>query len=172
MRIRHILLLVFSGCALQPPPPTMSTYLARTYAPRGWHEDFDRVIALAAEDHPLTTPRTVQQFFHAIAVAESDLNTNSVYHEPPPLGVDSIGLLQLSVHDEKYYHCGISDAQSLKHQARNLYCGVAILSRLEKLHPGESPLVAGAHYWSTLRPSRNGYKRFTAALRQLGCQSL
>ena len=54
------------------------------------------------------TPVVQLKFWAELIVAmskfESNWNPHDIYHEPPPLGVDSIGLLQLSYEDEDNYH--------------------------------------------------------------------
>lgn len=103
------------------------------------------------------------ELFIAMSWYESRWNPKSVYHEPPPLSVDSIGLLQLSYEDAPIYHFEPLDPndpeRSLKNPLVNLRCGVLILSRLiskdrvltkttGRSHRG------GARYWSVLRPRR------------------
>jgi len=101
------------------------------------------------------------EMFVAIARFESNWKPQTIFHEPPPLGVDSIGLLQLSYEDEKNYHLEHLDrtARSLEDPLVNLRCGVQIMSTLvakdgvvassdQKKHRG------GARYWSVLRAGR------------------
>lgn len=96
----------------------------------------------------------------AVAKEESDFDPNCVYHEPPPLGVDSIGLMQLSVGDA-HYGCDFPDENAVKDPRRNLLCAVRIIDRLvardgriggdaDHHHRG------AAAYWSTLRVPKPG----------------
>jgi hypothetical protein len=94
----------------------------------------------------------------AIAWFESSWNPRSIYHEPPPLGVDSVGLLQLSYEDQDHY-----DLEHLDRQARrledplvNLRCGVKILAKLvadnRVVERSEGKKYSGAaRYWSVMR---------------------
>jgi Transglycosylase SLT domain len=94
----------------------------------------------------------------AMAKFESNWKPNEIFHEPPPLGVDSVGLLQLSYEDEPIYHLEHLDrnAKSLEDPLVNLRCGVKILSTLV----AKDGVIAssdggkhrgGARYWSVLR---------------------
>jgi hypothetical protein len=98
------------------------------------------------------------ELFVAIARFESSWRPHEIFHEPPPLGVDSVGLLQLSYEDEPIYHLEHLDrsAKSLEDALVNLRCGVKIMSTLV----ARDGIVAssdggkhrgGARYWSVLR---------------------
>lgn len=85
---------------------------------------------------------------------ESGYNPKSVYHEPAPLNVDSIGLLQLSYGDK---YCPKSKAEGdLQDPIVNIKCGVKIMANLiDKYGAISTPGNKGAAaYWSTLRESR------------------
>lgn len=98
------------------------------------------------------------ELFVAIARFESNWKPHEIFHEPPPLGVDSVGLLQLSYEDEPVYHLEHLDrsVKSLEDPLVNLRCGVKIMSTLV----AKDGVVAssdggkhrgGARYWSVLR---------------------
>ena len=57
-----------------------------------------------------------------LARCESSWKPHEIYHEPPPLGVDSVGLLQLSYEDEPIYRLEKLDraAKSLEDPLVNL----------------------------------------------------
>lgn len=94
----------------------------------------------------------------AVAKFESSWNPHDVFHEPPPLGVDSIGLLQLSYQDQENYKL-----EPLNHAARslddplvNLRCAVIIFATLVERDKTVANSASGkfrgaARYWSTLR---------------------
>jgi soluble lytic murein transglycosylase-like protein len=91
----------------------------------------------------------------AVAKFESDWNPNEIFHEPPPLSVDSIGLLQLSYQDHAHYNLEPLSpaAKSLQDPLVNLRCGVKIFATLVSR---DKTIASGNHgaaaYWSTLRP--------------------
>lgn len=94
----------------------------------------------------------------AISWHESKWHPNEIYHEPPPLGVDSVGLLQLSYEDEKPY--GLEPlsrvAKSLQDPLVNLRCGVKIIAKLvahDKVVESNSGKKFGgaSRYWSVIR---------------------
>ena len=103
------------------------------------------------------------EFVIAIARFESDWNPHAVFHEPPPLGVDSVGLLQLSYEDQPNYHLEpLNRAQkSLEDPLVNIRCGLVIMAHVVE----KDGVVAGeftdaqqhkkykgaARYWSVLR---------------------
>jgi hypothetical protein len=115
-----------------------------------------------------SAPASQQEHFWAelvIAMAwyESSWRVDAVFHEPPALSVDSIGLLQLSYEDEPLYHLRHLDpaiaAQSLKNPIVNLECGLAILSHWVAkdgviAHSEGRRHTGGARYWSVLRRRR------------------
>ncbi len=131
--------------------PALESADVSAFAPR--YSDLDPVARL----------RFWGEFFVAMSWYESAWDPRCVYHEPPPLSVDSIGLLQLSYEDARVYDLEPLDPRdaehSLKNPVVNLRCGVAILARLVardhvvtqtsgRSHRG------GARYWSVLRPRR------------------
>ena len=98
------------------------------------------------------------ELFVAIARFESNWKPNTIFHEPPPLGVDSVGLLQLSYEDERNHHLEHLDrtAKSLENPLVNLRCGVKIMSNLVAkdgvvASSGTNGHRGGARYWSVLR---------------------
>jgi hypothetical protein len=98
------------------------------------------------------------ELFVAIARFESSWKPHTIFHEPPPLGVDSVGLLQLSYEDEPNHHLEHLDraAKSLEDPLVNLRCGVKIMSNLVAKHgvvasSNGSQHRGGAAYWSVLR---------------------
>lgn len=114
------------------------------------------------------------ELFIAIAKFESSWKPNAIYHEPPPLGVDSIGLLQLSYEDEAIYRLERLDRakRSLEDPLVNLRCGVKILAslltqdRMVAFSNGNSHR-GGARYWSVLRPGlKHHLEEIKALLRQ------
>lgn len=94
----------------------------------------------------------------AIAWFESNWNPNNITPEPS-LGVDSIGLLQLSYEDQKSYHLPepLDPAKkSLQDPLTNLRCGVYIFAHLvsqDKVVEGKDggKYQGAARYWSTIR---------------------
>jgi transglycosylase-like protein with SLT domain len=95
----------------------------------------------------------------AMAKFESNWRPDVVFHEPPPLGVDSVGLLQLSYEDEPIYKLEPLDRgrKTLEDPLVNLRCGVKILATLltrDKVVAASAGTQhhGGARYWSVLRP--------------------
>lgn len=98
----------------------------------------------------------------AMAFYESSWKPGCVYHEPPPLSDDSIGLLQLSYADGPAYGLEPLDpaAASLKDPLVNLRCAVKILATL--VHKDQTVAWTGgtshkgaARYWSVLWPNKH-----------------
>jgi len=94
----------------------------------------------------------------AVAKFESSWNPHDIYHEPPPLSIDSVGLLQLSYEDQSPYNLEpLSEShKSLEDPSINLRCGVTIFASLVAKHRTVASSVGGryrggAAYWSTLR---------------------
>ena len=94
----------------------------------------------------------------AVAKFESDWNPKNVFHEPPPLGVNSIGLLQLSLVDQTHFDLTphIDDEDELKKPLVNLEWGVKIFAHLLArdgiVASGTGNNSRGAaRYWPTLR---------------------
>jgi hypothetical protein len=94
----------------------------------------------------------------AVAKFESNWKPHTIFHEPPPLGVDSVGLLQLSYEDQPNYHLEPLDraAKTLEDPLVNLRCGMKIMAKLVS-RDGIVASSAGsrhrgaARYWSVLR---------------------
>jgi hypothetical protein len=96
----------------------------------------------------------------AIAKEESGFDPNCVYHEPLPLNVDSLGLMQLSLGDN-HYGCNFTDEASVKDPELNLLCAVRILDRLVRRDgriggDAQHHAAGAAAYWSTLRTPKPG----------------
>jgi hypothetical protein len=94
---------------------------------------------------------------------ESSFNPNSIYREPPPLGIDSIGLLQLSYEDKANYpFCNLDrKTKNLQDPINNLDCGIKIMSTLLSRYgyistPSNKGMAA---YWSVVRESRPAFKK-------------
>lgn len=94
----------------------------------------------------------------AIAHFESNWKPHTIFHEPPPLGVDSVGLLQLSYEDQPIYKLESLDriAKSLEDPVVNIRCGVKIMATLVAKDSTVATSVGGKHrgaarYWSVLR---------------------
>ena len=98
------------------------------------------------------------EIISAMVYFESGYNPKSYYMEPPPLNYHSIGLLQLSYSDAKYYKfCKLDEKKkNLEDPIVNLDCGVRILAQLiEKRGAITTPdNKGGAAYWSVLREKR------------------
>jgi hypothetical protein len=93
-----------------------------------------------------------------VAKFESSWKPHVIFHEPPPLGIDSVGLLQLSYEDQSAYGLEpLSRSQkSLENPLVNLRCGVKIMARLVArdavVARGKGKQSRGAaRYWSVLR---------------------
>ncbi len=92
---------------------------------------------------------------------ESDFDPNNIYHEPPPLSIDSIGLLQLSYEDKAQYpFCNLNrKTKNLQDPINNLDCGIKIMAKLiDKWGVITNSKNRGlAAYWSVVRKSRPSY---------------
>lgn len=88
----------------------------------------------------------------AMAKFESGFDPNQVYRES--FGVNSIGLLQLSVSD-KAYGCAFKTEADVKDPIKNIQCAVKILKKwvLSDGVISSGSNKGGARYWSVLRPS-------------------
>ncbi|MGE8064812.1 transglycosylase SLT domain-containing protein [Pseudomonas sp. NPDC089569] len=89
---------------------------------------------------------------------ESGFDPHCIYKEPPPLGVDSVGLLQLSYEDEQHYSLEplSREEKSLEDPWVNIRCGLKIfshwLARDKVVAQGSGGASRGAaRYWSVLR---------------------
>lgn len=99
------------------------------------------------------------ELISATAYYESGWNPRDVYHEPPSLGVDSIGLMQVSVEDQSAETEFHYTAEDLKVPEKNLRLSVAIFDRQVR-HRGLIflPHSGGGCYWSTLCPGHRNDK--------------
>jgi hypothetical protein len=156
-----------------------------------WSEQLLKSVALAKEELDRGNPEQFvpgyselsesqqiklwAELFVAMARFESNWKSHEIFHEPPPLGVDSIGLLQLSYEDEPLYHLEHLDrsVKSLEDPLVNLRCGVKIMSTLV----AKDGVVAssdsgrhrgGARYWSVLRAGHHIEEIRTAAREAVG----
>jgi Transglycosylase SLT domain len=94
----------------------------------------------------------------AVAKFESSWNPHDIYDEPPPLNVESVGLLQLSYQDQAGYELEplSQAAKSLEDPLMNLRCGVKIFATLLARDRTVASSSHGYHrgaaaYWSVLR---------------------
>jgi len=103
------------------------------------------------------------EFVIAIAKYESTWDPHAHFKEPPPLKVESVGLLQIAYEDDKEYHFDPPldrNAKSLEDPATNLRCGVAILAQLVS-HDGTVAAGKGDHsrgaarFWAVLREGKS-----------------
>lgn len=141
---------------------------------RAWSEALRR--DFAAELHRIGTPGDIESYCPAwsrlgttdrvealsvlavaIARRESGYNPATVFHEPPPLGVDSVGLFQLS-YEDGFNRCDLDRAtDSLKDPLVNIHCAVGEMARLMErdgvVATGSSGSDARglARYWSVMR---------------------
>jgi hypothetical protein len=103
------------------------------------------------------------EFVIAIAKYESTWNPHAHFKEPPPLKVESVGLLQIAYEDDKEYHFDPPPdraAKSLEDPATNLRCGVTILAQLVSR---DGAVVGGkrnhslgaARFWAVLRDGKS-----------------
>lgn len=93
----------------------------------------------------------------SIALYESAYNPNSIYHEPPPLGINSVGLFQLSYEDRMSWCSMVAAQKTLQNPITNISCAVPEMAKLTR----ENGVISGyangwrglARYWSTMRSS-------------------
>jgi len=114
-----------------------------------------------------TDPEAMTKFWaHLIAMMakfESSWIPTEVYHEPPPLSIDSIGLLQLSVPDGQSYHLNppVLTATDLKDPLKNLSWGVQIMDHLVQDNNFFSAINYSGKwrglgaYWSVMRSTNS-----------------
>ncbi|HEX8693783.1 MAG TPA: transglycosylase SLT domain-containing protein [Longimicrobium sp.] len=125
------------------------------------------------------TPEQQVKFWAELIIGmakfESSWNPHTIYHEPPPLGIDSVGLLQLSYEDQPSYALEPLDREkkSLEDPLVNLRCGVKIMARLlAKDHvvaSGKGSKSRGAaRYWSVLREGHHIDEIKARTKKQLG----
>jgi hypothetical protein len=98
------------------------------------------------------------ELFVAISKFESGWNPKNVFGEPPPLNVNSVGLLQLSQQDQNNYQVTphVNSEEQLKDPLLNLQWGVSIFAHLLErdrvVASGTGNSSRGAaRYWSVLR---------------------
>ncbi len=115
-------------------------------------------------------------FWRALLLAmvgpESDFQTTTALWEGGELQQFSIGLLQLSYTDRRNYGCDFTNEADIADPARNLACGVRIMTRLVGQNSAigtrsEGRWLGGARYWSVLRTTsdaRAGIVRSTSSL--------
>lgn len=94
----------------------------------------------------------------AIALYESSYKPDTVYHEPPPLSIDSVGLFQLSYEDKMKWCSMVKSSNTLKNPITNIRCAIPEMAMLAKkdgvISGGSSGAWRGlTRYWSTMRPS-------------------
>jgi hypothetical protein len=101
----------------------------------------------------------------AIIRYESNFDPKCVYHEPARIGVDSIGLLQLSYQDQDNYEMeDISENdKSLENPLVNIRCGLVILAHWLSadgtVAQGRKESSRGAaRYWSVVREGIKHHK--------------
>lgn len=183
--MKYAWLFILSACTTpivpqptpEPPKPTLQDLLATPASQwplQGWVPEYDFVIRETLKISPITKmPCDGPTTFRAIAKAESSFKRETMYMEPAPLNKYSIGLLQLSLADQKNYRidCLWKTEDDLKHPIRNLYCGVQMMSILERKNPTLNFYQYGGKYFSTLRrlqdwpgKKQSGYERFKKEL--------
>lgn len=183
-----IMLLLLTGCdKLNQTPPSFETKPVSApvvvESPKverlalAWgtnHSDWDKALydelaALPDVEIPglpckkLKTKDCVAQLMSIMAKYESGFDPKNVYHEPPPLGVDSIGLFQLSIESEKSL-CSLKSKDDLKEPITNIKCAVKVLSKwVQKdgvLFGGQKGAWrGGSRYWSVLRTTSGSYSK-------------
>lgn len=115
-----------------------------------WDSSYEEIILATLKEYPVKKlPCEPIVTFKGIVNAESGFKKSSRYLES--FGVYSIGLMQLSVSDEKRYPCGFKTEVNVLNPIQNLYCSVIIMNTLEKKYPDISFYEAQGKYWSTLR---------------------
>lgn len=119
--------------------------------PEGFIAGYDRLT-------PVTQVKFWAELIIAVAKFESGWDPHNIFHEPPPLGVDSIGLLQLSYEDETPCHLDHLNkaGKDLENPLINLRCGLKIFSDLLARDGTVTRLVNQKHrgaaaYWSVIR---------------------
>ncbi len=148
------------------------------YPVKGWFAGYDSALDLSVpkelrEELPCKDHRA---FFKAMAIAESGLDRTQFYREPEAIGgMNSIGLLQLSLEDQKNYRidCGWKVESDLTNPITNLRCGAIMLDLLRQKYSGKSIWEYGGKYWSVLRAKKfwpdsnqDGFTRFSNALKK------
>ena len=107
-------------------------------------------------------------FLSAMARYESNFNTDLQFREPfndsKGNRVISRGLLQISIESARGYGCQMASADELHNPAKNLECGVRIMSRwLDRdglIHNVSGRTWRGsARYWAVLRNNHGSYPK-------------
>ena len=148
-----------------PKRKTWSFQLIDSISMRKAQLDQGNPEAFLAGYNTLSAPQQIKfwaELLIAVAKFESDWNPHDIFHEPPPLNNDSIGLFQLSYSDEVPYKLEHLDpgAKSLEDPLVNLRCGVKIFATLvakdRTVASSNSHEHRGAaRYWSVLRTGAN-----------------
>lgn len=194
----YSLLLLVIGCATTTVPPqievtqppvvveTVKTALEIVNASdpskypetAHWSPDYEAIVLATLKEYPVKKlPCDPIVTFKGIVNAESGFKKSSRYLES--FGVYSIGLMQLSVSDEKRYFCGFKTEADVINPIRNLYCGVKVFNTLENKYPNENFYEYGGRYFSTLRwnkfakwegKTQSGWERVRKYWSNLGCE--
>lgn len=162
--------------------PDKTPMIDAPYTNKKWDIRYDKAIDLAMKKHlpcPPVPCGNFVNFIKALATAESGLDYEQVYKEPDSIGgMNSIGLLQLSVNDVKNYKSDLKiySEDDLKDPIKNLSLGVEIICKLHHQMPSKTVYETSGRYFSVLRwdkywPTRkqDGFERFKKAL---GCSEL
>lgn len=113
-----------------------------------------------------TAGRTEALSVMAVAMAkrESSYDPATVFGEPPPLSVDSIGLFQLS-YEDGFSWCSLDrSSNSLQDPVNNIVCAVGEMARLVArdgvIASGSTSSDAKglARYWSVIRTGSSHFK--------------
>lgn len=171
---------------MQTPTPTptalvktIEDYAKESYPVKGYDPRYSEVIKLLSKNYPLTLPCETELFLKAIINAESNFNNASVYKEPPPLNINSIGFFQLSLSDAKIYGCKFKTEADIQNPILNIECAFKIFTKLSKKYPNESIWEYGGRYFSTLRwnvypkwatKKQSGFNRIRSYLSKNGCE--
>jgi hypothetical protein len=142
-----------------------------------WGPEYEQIILETLKLFPVKQlPCEPITTFKGIVNAESGFKKSSRYLES--FGVYSIGLMQLSVSDEKRYFCGFKTEADVINPIRNLYCSVKVFNTLENKYPKESFYEYGGRYFSTLRwnkykvwegKTQSGWQRVRDYWQKNGC---
>ena len=100
----------------------------------------------------------------AIAKRESNYKPDTVFAEPPPLGVDSIGLFQMSYEDNLSWCSMDKSNDSLKDPLNNISCAVGKMAQLvgrDGVIASGATVKAGkglSRYWSVIQDGPTHFK--------------
>ena len=158
--MKYLTLLILASCVsmlkapVQSPQDQINALLAKDpsgYPAQGWVSDYDAIILTTLKLYPVKNlPCDPLVTIAGIVKAESSFQKNDTYMEGAPLYYSSDGLLQLSIQDESWAHCGLQSKQDLYNPIRNLYCGILIMNYNDAHYTGNFSQVQG-HYWSSVR---------------------